>query len=75
MTINLEEYARGIEVDLAELRRMLEPLEDGTMHIRSREFGGEWKDVTAETIDFDKRTIATYEAILRDVRARIEGKP
>lgn len=73
MAIDLEEYAHGVEAQLTDLRKYLEPLEAGKMQLRSNEGGG-WKDVTAETIAFDKRVIATYEAILKDVRARIAGK-
>ncbi len=73
MSIDLKEYARGIEADLAELKKNLSPLESGDMVLRSREFGGEWRDVTAETIAFDRKVIATYEAILKDVRSRIES--
>jgi hypothetical protein len=72
MAINLEEYARGIEAQLVDLRKYLEPLESGRMQLRSNE-GGTWKDVTAETIAFDRRIIATYEASLKDVRSRISG--
>lgn len=71
MAIDLKEYARGIEDQLADLRKYLEPLESGKMQLRSNDGTG-WKDTTAETIAFDKRVIATYEAILKDVRSRIE---
>jgi hypothetical protein len=75
MAVDLEAYARGIEADLADLRNTLAPLEAGNMKFRSREYGGEWKDVTDEIIAFDRKVIATYETILKDVRARIEGRP
>jgi hypothetical protein len=35
---------------------------------RERTEGGPWRDVTAESIERNKRAIATYEAILNDVR-------
>jgi hypothetical protein len=41
------------------------------MQLGSRDYGGEWKDTTAEDIEFHKRTIATYEAILKDLRSRL----
>jgi hypothetical protein len=71
MAIDLEEYARGIEAQLVDLRKYLEPLESGQMQLRSNDGTG-WKDTTAETIEFDKGVIATYEAILEDVRSRIK---
>lgn len=71
MASDLEEYARGIEAQLAELREHVARLESGEMKLGSNDGTG-WKDTTAETIDFDRNTIATYEAILTDVRSRIE---
>jgi hypothetical protein len=38
------------------------------MTIGERKAGGAWRDITQETIEFDRQVIATYEAILKDVR-------
>ncbi|WP_409187599.1 hypothetical protein [Bradyrhizobium sp. RDM4] len=38
------------------------------MKLGEREGSGAWRDVTQEAIDRNKQVIATYEAILKDVR-------
>ncbi|WP_314961483.1 hypothetical protein [Bradyrhizobium cosmicum] len=67
MPIDWKAYARGVEADIAQIKRDLAPLEDGTMTIGERESGSDWRDVTPETIARYKQNIATYEAILKDV--------
>jgi hypothetical protein len=44
------EYIQDIERRIAATRRDLEPLEDGTMTLGERRFGGEWVDITAQRI-------------------------
>ncbi|AJA62532.1 MULTISPECIES: hypothetical protein [Bradyrhizobium] len=74
MAPDWHEYARGIEKQLEQLRKDLEPLESGRMTLGEREGSGAWVDVTQEAIDRNKQVIATYEAILKDVREnRIKG--
>jgi hypothetical protein len=68
IAVDWHTYAKDVEAELAQLRRDFTPLEAGTMQIVERVGGGEWKDVTQETVDRNKRVIATYEAILEDVR-------
>lgn len=68
MAVDWREYAEGVEKQLEQLRRDLEPLESGRMKLGEREGSNAWRDVTQETIDRNKQVIATYEAILKDVR-------
>jgi hypothetical protein len=65
-----EEYARGIERDLAEIRKSLAPLELGEMRLGERSGTGPWRDVTRDMIAHHKRTIATYESILTVMKKR-----
>jgi hypothetical protein len=69
MSIDWNAYAKGIEQQLADLRKYLTPLEAGEMKLGERHGDGPWRDVTQEAIDREKSAIATYEAILKDVRA------
>jgi hypothetical protein len=74
MPVDWKAYAKGVEADIARIKNDLAPLEEGSMKIGSREYGGEWRDVTSETIAHYKRSIETYEAILKDVKEnRIKG--
>ncbi|MBR1328833.1 hypothetical protein [Bradyrhizobium ottawaense] len=68
MVVDWREYAKGIEKQLEQLRRDLQPLESGSMKLGEREGSGAWRDVTQEAIDRNRQVIATYEAILKDVR-------
>lgn len=68
MAVDWREYAKGVEKQLDQLRRDLEPLEAGRMKLGERVGSGDWRDVTQEAIDRNKQVIATYEAILKDVR-------
>jgi hypothetical protein len=68
MSVDWAAYAKGVEADLDQLKKDLKPLEDGTMRVGERVSNGAWTDVTQESIARNKRAIATYEAILKDVR-------
>lgn len=68
MAVDWREYADGVEKQLDQLRRDLEPLESGRMKLGEREGNNAWRDVTQEAIDRNKQVIATYEAILKNVR-------
>lgn len=68
MAVDWREYAKAVEKQLEQLRRDLEPLESGRMKLGEREGSSAWRDVTQEAIDRNKQVIATYEAILKDVR-------
>lgn len=70
MTVDWQAYATGVEKQLAQIRKDLAPLENGEMHLNRKLYGGEWQDVTGEMIDHLKRTITTYETILKDVHER-----
>ncbi len=44
------------------------------MKISERQGNGPWRDITQETIDRNKRSLSTYQAILKDVREnRMKG--
>ena len=68
MSVDWEAYAKGIEKQIAELREYLTPLEAGEMTLGERQAGGPWRDVTQDAIDREKKIIATYESILKDIR-------
>jgi hypothetical protein len=70
----LEEYARRIEADIAEFKKDLAPLEAGELRHSERKGNGPWVDTTQREIDWHKRTIATYEAILNQIRRRLAGQ-
>ena len=60
-----DNYLRRIEdQELPTLRRQLEPLESGEMHLRERRGAEPWVDATPQWIDHLKKTISIYEAIL-----------
>jgi hypothetical protein len=74
MAVDWEAYAKGVETDIAQLKRDLEPLEAGKFTLGERVGIGPWRDVTQEAIAHNKKVIATYETILNDVRTnRIKG--
>ena len=66
------DYMRRIEErDLAELRRQLQPLESGEMHLAERKCGAtEWTDITQQQIEMLMRSIASYETILAELHTR-----
>ena len=66
------DYMRRIEEqDLPELRKQLEPLASGEMHLAERKFGAtEWTDVTEQQIEMLMRSIASYETILAELHTR-----
>ncbi|MEH2476265.1 hypothetical protein V1281_002566 [Nitrobacteraceae bacterium AZCC 2161] len=68
MAVDWEAYAKGVEADIAEIKKHLAPLEAGKMKLGERQGDSPWRDVTQEAIDREKRALATYEAILVDVK-------
>ena len=70
MAIDMSEYAKGIADQIADIKKHLAPLEAGEMKLGERIGSGPWTDVTQEAIDREKRAIATYEAILSDIKAK-----
>jgi hypothetical protein len=61
----LEEFREQVEMDLAQCKRDLEPLESGTLRQFTRKEGElKWVEITHDIIAFHKRNIALYEAIL-----------
>jgi hypothetical protein len=59
----LEEFREQVEMDLAQCKSNLEPLEPGTLRQR-KEGELKWVEITHEIIAFHKRNIALYETIL-----------
>jgi hypothetical protein len=61
----LEEFREQVEMDLAQCKSALEPLESGTLRQFTRKEGElKWVEITHDIIAFHKRNIALYEAIL-----------
>jgi hypothetical protein len=69
--VDLTQYARSLESDLAYVREKLALLEAGTVQEGLRKPGKEWVDISAPTILLYKRIIVTYEAALNAVKARM----
>jgi hypothetical protein len=59
-----DDYRKRIEADIASLRRDLDPLESGEMHLRSIGTDGVMHDVTESWISHFRRTIKNYQSIL-----------
>lgn len=65
----LDDYLHRIEDhELPALRRQLEPLESGEIHLSERRGTEPWVDATPQWIDHLKKTIGIYEAILEKHR-------
>jgi hypothetical protein len=69
--VDLTQYARSLESDLAYVREKLALLEAGTVQEGLRKPGHEWVDISAPTILLYKRIIVTYEAALIAVNAKL----
>jgi len=59
-----DDHRKRVEADIASLRRDLDPLESGEMHLRSIGTDGVMHDVTESWISHFRRTIKNYQAIL-----------
>ena len=68
--VDWAEYRKGVEQQLEQLHRDLEPLESGQMTLHAREAGSDWRDTTREWIAHLKRTIKTYEDILTAIDSK-----
>ncbi|WP_139069877.1 hypothetical protein [Tardiphaga robiniae] len=71
--INLETCAHGIREALDECHEHMSPMKAGELQIGKRATGGDWQDITAETIDRHKKMVTTYEGILRMLSAKLQG--
>jgi uncharacterized protein YhjY with autotransporter beta-barrel domain len=69
--VDLTQYARSLESDLAYVREKLARLEAGTMQEGVRAPDKGWVDITASTILLYKRIIVTYEASLHAVKTKL----
>jgi len=63
-----DDYRKRIEADIASLRRDLDPLESGEMHLRSIGTDGVMHDVTESWISHFRRTIKNYQSILDAIK-------
>jgi hypothetical protein len=73
MAVDWEAYAKGVEAQIARIKKDLAPLEAGELKLGERQPGSPWRDVTQESIDRNKQALETNETILKDVREnRIE---
>lgn len=70
--INLETYAHGIREALDECHAHMSPMEAGELQIGERAAGGDWQDITTETIERHKKMIKTYEGILKVLSAKLQ---
>jgi hypothetical protein len=68
--VDLTQYARSLESDLAYVRGKLALLEAGTVQEGVRKPDQGWVDISAPTILLYKRIIVTYEAALIAVKAK-----
>lgn len=68
MNSHLEGWLTQCEEEIGRLKENITLLEAGKLKIRSRSAGEDWKDVTADRIAQDKRTIEIYEGILQKQR-------
>jgi len=59
-----DDYRKRIESDIASLRRDMDPLESGEMHLRSIGTDGVMHDITETWISHFRRTIKNYQSIL-----------
>jgi hypothetical protein len=72
--VDLTEYARSLESDLAYVRGILSRLEARKMRAGLRVEGKEWVDFSAQTILLYKRMIVTYEAALIATKAKMAAE-
>jgi hypothetical protein len=68
--IDLSKYTQDIEAEIKQLRENIAPLEYRGHKIGTRTPTGEWQDITATVIARNKKSIATYEAILQAIRGK-----
>lgn len=59
-----DDFVQRCKAERQHLREMLKPLEDGTMRMAKKEYGGEWVDTTNDWMDQLKREIAIYGEII-----------
>lgn len=64
-----KDFARRLESKLADCRQNLELMQSGTVRHREQHLGGPMLDVSQREIDWSKRTIATYEKIIAQIRS------
>jgi hypothetical protein len=60
-------FIKSLRADQDRLRAELEPYESGRSQVRTRPYGGEWRDITAETIATMKGEIASLQRTIDNV--------
>jgi hypothetical protein len=71
--IDLAKYAEGIEAEIKQLQENIAPLIYKGHKIGISEAIGHWRDITADVIARNQKSIAVYEAILADIRGKGNG--
>ncbi len=72
----LDDYIKSLEERIADEKKFLKPLEDGTMHLGTRPAGSsEWIDITQQHIEQCRTAIATYERIVAEAKANTSTRP
>jgi hypothetical protein len=66
-----KDFVAHLEGEIAQLRKDLKPLEEGTMFIHRGPSGSQLKDVTAEEIAKLRASIKSIEAVLADARKKM----
>ena len=59
-----DDYIEQLKSEIVTLQAMLGPLESGKMHIGERRVNEPWQDRTQAQIDWLKRNIAMYQAMV-----------
>jgi hypothetical protein len=69
--VDLVQYARFLETDLAFVKEMAPKFEAGTYSAGFRPKGKEWVDFTAQTVLLYKRMILTQDAALMATQTKM----
>jgi hypothetical protein len=70
MSVDWDAYAKDIEAQIARIKEDVAPLERGEMRLAESINNGGWRDITPDMIKRHKSNIATYEAILKDIKEK-----
>jgi hypothetical protein len=74
MSPDLEKCRKQVEASIATLKNQLEPLESGMMMIGLLSADEpQWKDLTKEEIEQNRRAIRAYEGLLDAIDKRLRA--
>lgn len=62
-------YAKDVEAQISQIKEDIAALESGKMELRENTGSG-WRNISNEWIQRHKANLATYEAILKDIREK-----